>query len=39
MVNVTIDGIQLSVLMAYHPAGSKEVGIDIPTLCNHPDQQ
>ena len=39
MVNVTIDGIKVSV-----PKGSTilqaaaEVGIDIPTLCYHPDQ-
>jgi len=39
MVNVTIDGIKVSV-----PEGStilqaaKEVGIKVPTLCHHPDQ-
>jgi NADH dehydrogenase/NADH:ubiquinone oxidoreductase subunit G len=39
MVNLTIDGIDISV-----PQGStilqaaKEVGINIPTLCYHPDQ-
>ena len=39
MANVTIDGIKISV-----PDGStilqaaKEVGVNIPTLCYHPDQ-
>ncbi|NLB89045.1 MAG: 4Fe-4S dicluster domain-containing protein [Syntrophomonadaceae bacterium] len=39
MINLTIDGLKVSV-----PRGStilqaaKEVGIDIPTLCYHPDQ-